>query len=121
MNPLSFQIQICSNTAKGICHRVAGLPEVPMADDETTLEQLYTRINRTLEVLREAEGKKEAFEGKEGSEVVMKAGGKEWKFTGLGYLQEFALANFWFHMVTAYNILRKEGVPVGKMDYLGAL
>lgn len=121
MKDLTFQIQTCSNTAKGICHRVGGFEEVKMEDNETTFEQLYNRIDRTLEVLKQAEAKPEAFAGKEESEVVMKAGEREFKFTGLGYVQKFALGNFFFHETTAYNILRKEGVPVGKMDFLGQI
>ena len=109
------------DSAKGVCHRVGGFEEVKMEDNETTFEQLYARIDKTLEVLKQAEAKPEAFANKEESEVVMKAGEKEFKFTGLGYLQKFALGNFFFHETTAYNILRKEGVPVGKMDYLGQI
>jgi hypothetical protein len=121
MNPLTYQIQTCSNSAKGVLTRVAGLEEVKMEDNETTFEQLYTRIDKTLEILKAAEEKQSAFEGKEESEVVMKIPGREFKFTGTTYLTTFALPNFFFHETTAYAILRKEGVPVGKMDFLGVI
>jgi hypothetical protein len=64
--------------------------------------------------------KREDFEGKEDVEVKFVTGGVELVFTGLKYVQFFAVPNFWFHVVAAYAILRAKGVPVGKRDFLGA-
>ena len=89
-----------------------------MADTETTFEELHARIAKTITVLEGV--KEEDFEGKEAKEVVMKMGHGEWKASGLEYVTQFAVPNFYFHVTTAYAILRHCGVPVGKMDYLGA-
>jgi len=117
MHPLSFQIQTISNAAKLATVRVAGIENDPWDDNETTFAQLYERIDKTIAFLKKA--KPEDFEGKDDAEVVMKTGSGEFKFTSLSYLQNFAIPNFFFHHMAAYSILRKEGVPVGKWDYLG--
>ncbi|TKA80488.1 hypothetical protein B0A55_02322 [Friedmanniomyces simplex] len=116
MHPLPFQIQTISNTAKFVAVRVGGLENQPWDDNETTFAQLHERIDKTLAFLKNA--KPEQFEGKDDAEVVLKTGAGEFKFTGVSYLQNFAIPNFFFHHMAAYAILRKEGVPVGKFDYL---
>ncbi len=116
MQGLAYQIQRVSDTAKGAVMRVAGADPVPMADTETTFEELQERITRTLEVLKRV--KEEDMEGKDEQEVVVKTGGGERKFTATDYLLQFAIPNFYFHVVAAYAILRKEGVDIGKLDYL---
>lgn len=82
---------------------------------QTTYQQLIERVEKTVDALKTA--KAENFVGKEDAEVIMFNG--KVKFTGLTYLQAFGLPNFFFHVTTAYDILRKEGVPVGKLDFLG--
>ncbi|KAF2423814.1 hypothetical protein EJ08DRAFT_652571 [Tothia fuscella] len=114
MKALPFQIQTVSNTAKNACVRVAGIEAVPMEDNETTLPQFYERIEKTIKLLEGVDAK--AFEGKE--EQSLEAVGM--KFTGQSYLLTFEIPNFYFHLTAAYAILRKEGVPLGKMDFLGA-
>ncbi|KAL8779625.1 MAG: hypothetical protein Q9213_006854 [Squamulea squamosa] len=116
MQGLAYQVQRVSDTAKGATVRVAGLDPVAMADTETTFEQLQERITQTLEVLKRV--KEDDMEGKEDQEVVMKTMSGEIKFTATDYLLQYAVPNFYFHVVAAYAILRKEGVDVGKMDYL---
>ncbi|KAK6542732.1 hypothetical protein TWF694_006673 [Orbilia ellipsospora] len=117
MKPLSFQIQTVSNTVKMTSVRVTGIELPVMDDNETTLEELYARLDKTLEIIDKVEKDHTAdFEGKETAEVVM----RDMKFTGKNYVQTFALPNFFFHVVTAYDILRNKGVPVGKLDYMGA-
>ncbi|KAK6331838.1 hypothetical protein TWF718_002379 [Orbilia javanica] len=121
MKPLTFQIQTASNTAKNTCVRVAKLELAALDDNEETLEDLYKRIDTTLALLDDVEAShKAAFEGKETAEVVMPTRAGERKFTGQSYVQTFAIPNFYFHVTTAYAILRNHGVPVGKLDYLGA-
>lgn len=86
-----------------------------MEDTETTYKDLVDRVQKTIDALKTA--KRENFEGKETAEVSMFQG--KYKFNGLTYMQNFGLPNFYFHVTTAYDILRKEGAPVGKLDFLG--
>jgi len=118
MRPLAFQIQVASDTAKNTITRVAGAAAVPMEDNETTMAQLHERIQKTLEVLKGV--MKEQFEGKHDATISLKIRNQERDFTGLQYTQSFALPNFFFHVTTAYSIMRAKGVPLGKADYLGA-
>ena len=114
MKPLTFQVQMCSDFSKGTLVRVGGLKKVALADNETTFEQLQQRCQKTTEVLKAADP--ESMNGKEGVDVDFHG----YKFTGRTYLMNLALPNFFFHETTAYAILRNAGVPLGKMDYLGA-
>jgi uncharacterized protein len=119
MKSLPFQIQTCSNTAKNTISRL--VPSLASSipaweDNETTFEQLQERIAKTIELLKGVDPK--GFEGAETAEVVMKTQSGEMKFTGLSYVQNFAVPNFFFHVVVAYGILRNKGVEVGKLDYL---
>lgn len=116
MLPLSKQIQIASNTSKNVAVRVGGTEAVLMEDTETTFPQLYKRIDDTIKVLQDTDAK--VLEGKETAEVVMKTGSGEKTFTGQAYILGFALPNFYFHVTTAYAILRSKGVPIGKKDFL---
>ena len=113
MAALAFQVQSMSNTSKFIPVRIAGIPNLPMKDDETTIAQLQQRITTTLKFFEGV--KREDFEGKEGVEIDLFG----MKFNALSYLTGFAIPNFYFHYTTAYNILRMKGVPVGKRDFLG--
>ncbi|KAL6717293.1 hypothetical protein ACLMJK_005208 [Lecanora helva] len=117
MQPLPYQIQRLSDAAKGVAARVAGDPPVSMADDETTFEQLYTRIDKTIDVLKGVSRK--SMEGKAQDEVMMKSPRGDFRFTGLTYLTDFVIPNFFFHVNMTYAILRMKGVPIGKMDYAG--
>ncbi|QSZ37246.1 hypothetical protein DSL72_009340 [Monilinia vaccinii-corymbosi] len=114
---LVFQIQRLSDTAKGLAVRVGGVENVASEDNETDFAGLYTRINRTIEILEAVPSN--STDGKEKAEITLKIGPHEQKFTAKDYVLHFAIPNFYFHVVTAYDILRKEGVPVGKGDYLG--
>jgi hypothetical protein len=80
------------------------------------LAELYSRIDKTLDVLKGA--KRDSFNAPDVG-IELKLGPKTFKFTSIDYAQKFAIANFYFHMTTAYNILRNAGVPLGKRDYLG--
>jgi uncharacterized protein len=115
MLTLIGQIQRASDTAKFAVTRVTTVPNLPMADDEKSFEDLQTRLAATIAFL---EGVPEdAFDGREDIEVVVTA--RQFKFSGRTYLLEFALPNFFFHVTTAYDLLRHKGVPIGKLDYLG--
>lgn len=117
MAPLAAQIQRASDTAKGVVTRVAGAENVPMADEEQTIADLKARIAKTIAVLKSAD--RASFDGKENATVEIKTPNRTMTFTGQDYVLGFALPNFFFHVTTAYALLRKEGVPIGKMDYLG--
>lgn len=119
MRPLSSQVQLASDSAKGAVARLAGVDNPAMADVETTFAELKDRIARTIAFIERVEPA--AFVGAETRPVTLKTPSREMNFDGLGYLTSFVLPNFHFHLTTAYAILRKEGVPLGKMDYLGRL
>jgi len=117
MRGLVYQIQRVSDTAKGLAVRVGGIENVVWEDNETTFPDMQERIKKTIDFLEGVDPK--SFEGKEDAEVVMKTQSGERKFKGQDYVIKFAIPNFYFHFVTAYALLRKEGVPIGKSDYLG--
>ena len=116
MLPLSGQIQRASDTAKGAIARLAAVDAPAMADDEVTFAQLQARIAKTLAYVESVPAS--AFDGAERREIVVPAGPIKLSFSGLDYLLEFVLPNFQFHVVTAYDILRNQGVPLGKRDFL---
>lgn len=86
-----------------------------MPDEEKTWNEFKARLEKTLGILESATTAE--FVGKEGVEITL-FGGK-YKFNGTTYLQQFAIPNFYFHITTAYDLLRAKGVPIGKLDYLG--
>ena len=117
MFPLSRQVQIACDTAKGAVARLA-LVEIPRHEDtEQTIPELKARIAKTLEFVRSVPAA--AIDGSEEREVVLKMRSGEHKYTGLQYLMGHAWPNFYFHVATAYNILRANGVDIGKRDYIG--
>ncbi len=117
MHPLVRQVQIATDNAKGCCSRLAGVPTPSFADVETTFPELEARIARTLRVLGSLKAKQ--FAGSEAREIVMQFPIGTMRFSGLDYVNGWALPNFYFHYVTAYNILRHNGVGIGKRDFLG--
>jgi uncharacterized protein len=119
MHPLARQIQIMSDSAKGAAARLAGIDVPSFADTETTFADLQARIAKTVDFLK---GLKPAqFEGGDTREVTLKIGGQDVKFPGATYLSHFAFPNFYFHATTAYNILRHNGVEIGKRDFIGTI
>ena len=119
MLPLSAQVQIACDTAKGAAARLAGVDVPKHADTETTLDELKARVGKTLEFIRTI--KPEQVAGAEAREIVLSFPQTTLKFTGLTYVTHFALPNFFFHVTTAYALLRKNGVNLGKRDFLGAI
>ncbi len=117
MFPLVRQVQIATDAAKGCAARLAGIEPPTFEDTEKTLPQVVARINRTiafLETLTAAQ-----IDGSEAKSIVLELRSGPLKFDGQTYLLHFALPNFYFHVTTSYNILRHNGVEVGKMDFLG--
>jgi hypothetical protein len=117
MGDLSYQIQRVSDTAKGVAARAGGVDPVPLPDNETTFPQLQERIQKTIEILERV--KEADMNASEEKEIVLQLRSGEVKTSGKPYILNFAIPNFFFHLCTAYAILRKEGVDVGKSDYLG--
>ncbi len=118
MRPFPSQIQLASDSAKGAVARLTGTDNPSMADTETSFAELKARIDATVAFIRSVEPT--AFEGGEDRDVVLKFPGGEQHFKGAAYLTGFALPNFFFHVTTAYALLRAAGVKIGKRDYLGA-
>lgn len=116
MLPLSRQVQIACDMAKNGASRLAGDEPPAIADEETTLEQLYTRIDRTLEIVRGIGP--ERIDGSEGRAIELKMRNGEMHFSGQDYLTTFVLPNLYFHTTATYALLRREGVPLGKMDFI---
>jgi hypothetical protein len=111
------QVQIACDTAKGAVARLAGV-EVPKHEDtEQTFADLKARIAKTVDFVLSVSAAK--VNGSETREVVLKMRSGEVKFNGMQYLLGHALPNFYFHVATAYNILRHNGVEIGKRDYIG--
>jgi hypothetical protein len=117
MLPLTGQVQRASDTAKFMAVRIAGVENAAMADQEKSFSELEARIEATVSFLEAVPPA--AFDGRETAEVTLTTGGGKRTFSGKSYLLEFALPNFFFHVTTAYDILRHNGVPLGKRDYLG--
>jgi hypothetical protein len=117
MFPLARQVQIACDTAKGAVARLAGV-EIPKHEDtEKTIPELKARIAKTLDFIESGGAAK--IDGSEEREVVLKMRGQDVKLAGQQYLLAHAWPNFYFHVTTAYNILRANGVDLGKRDFLG--
>lgn len=117
MKPLTAQVQFACDTAKGTVTRLGELDPVAMADTEQTFEELQARIARTIALLEAVP--REKIDGREDATVVLKIPNGEIPFTRRNHVLTFSLPNFYFHLTTAYALLRQAGVPVGKRDFLG--
>lgn len=117
MIPLSGQVQIATDGAKGVSSRLAQKPVPSWADDEVTFADLKARLQKGIDYL--ATFSAEDFVGSDNRTVTIKIGGNDTELAGDTYLLNRGLPNFYFHVTTAYDILRHKGVPIGKRDYLG--
>jgi hypothetical protein len=117
MLPLIKQIQIASDASKGAAARLAGLEPPKFEDTEKTFPELIARIDKTLEYLKTV--KPEQLDGSDERVVKLQVRTTTYEFPGLVFLRHWAIPNFFFHVTTAYNILRHNGVEIGKADYLG--
>jgi hypothetical protein len=116
MHPFTNQIQLASDAAKGGAARMAGVAPPSFPDTEATWPELKERVAKTIAFV---EGiKREQVDGREDATIELPLPGRTMTFTARDFLLQFSLPNFFFHVVTAYGLLRKEGVPLGKMDYL---
>src|SRR5688572_13532870 len=115
--PLLRQVQISSDNAKGAVARLAGV-EVPKYEDtEETIADLQQRLAKTIDFV--SSFKPAQIDGSEDKDITLKLGPREVTWKGMQYLLGFALPNFYFHVVTAYDILRHNGVEIGKRDFIG--
>ena len=119
MLPLSAQVQRASDTAKFAAARLSLRPAPTFEDTETTIDALKERISRTVDYLLGVPAA--SIDGGESREIRFKAGPHELHFSADDYIRKFVLPNFYFHVTTAYAILRHHGVPLGKLDYLGRI
>lgn len=119
MLPLAKQVQIASDSAKGAAARLTGTDAPKFEDTETTLDQLIARVDKTIDYLRGLDAAK--FNDAETRTVTINIPGKTFNFSGLTYLRHWALPNFFFHMTTTYDLLRHNGVDLGKADFLGRI
>ncbi len=117
MLPLSTQVQIACDAAKGVIAKLSGVEAPAFEDKETTLAELNARIAKTIAFIQSVPAGK--IDGTEDKVIVTKRGDKETHYTGMQFLLGHAVPNFYFHVSTTYNILRHNGVEIGKRDYLG--
>ena len=117
MLPMTKQVQIACDTAKGLVARLAGV-EIPVFEDnESSLADLKARIAKTIAFIQTI--KPEQLDGTEDKDIVIKRGEKETHYKGMQFLLGHAVPNVYFHVTTTYNVLRHNGVEIGKRDYLG--
>ena len=117
MFALARQVQIATDQAKGCVARLSGAQPPSYADTETTFDELQARIAKTIEFVKTF--KPEQIDGSEERDIELKAGPQVLNFKGQDYLLNFVLPNVYFHVTTAYAILRHNGVEIGKRDFLG--
>jgi hypothetical protein len=117
MLPLKNQVFIATDIARGCGARLVGVETPKYEDVETTFPELKARIAKTIDFLKGLD--KNAFAGSENKDIVLKFPSMTLEFKGSDYVGKFVLPSVYFHITTAYGILRNKGVPLGKSDYLG--
>jgi hypothetical protein len=119
MLPLASQVRIACDMVKGAGARLAGIDPPKFADDEKTFDELIARVQKTLDFIASLDAK--ALDGSEAREITLASPRGTMKFKGLDYVNHFVMPNLYFHSATAYNILRHNGVEIGKQDFLGKI
>jgi hypothetical protein len=119
MLPLAKQVQIACDIAKNSAARLAAIEPPRFEDNEKTIEELRARIAKTIDYLKTLPPG--SFAGAEERDIKVPAGERTLEFKGLAFMQRWVLPNLFFHITTAYNILRHNGVEIGKRDYLGTM
>lgn len=117
MFPLIRQVQIVTDNAKGAVHRLAGRDIPAFEDNETSFAELQARLERTIKLVQSIPA--QDIDGHESRQVTMRRPSGDMVFSAKDYLLGFAVPNFMFHVVTAYNILRHNGVPLAKDEFFG--
>jgi hypothetical protein len=118
MLPFTRQIQLTSDFAKNSMARLAGIDPPKFEDNEATIDELVTRVKKTLDYIGTVSAAQ--LEGSEDRDIKIPLRDRTLELKGLPFLQNWALPNFFFHYVTAYNLLRHNGVDIGKRDFLGS-
>ena len=116
MFALTRQVQIAADMVKGGAARLAGVEPPKYDDNETTFTELQARLEKTVAFLKTIQP--EQINGKEAADITLKMPSRELQFKGEAYLTGFVLPNMYFHLTTAYNLLRQGGVEIGKQDFL---
>jgi len=119
MLALNRQVHVATDFARGTVARLAGQEPPKWEDNETTFAELIARVDRTIEAVKSFSAAQ--IDGSEARAVTRPVRGEPKTFTGINYLLQYAMPNFYFHATTAYAILRSNGVEVGKADFIGAL
>jgi uncharacterized protein len=119
MAPLTRQIQMVTDTAKFVAVRVGQVENQPWSDDESSFEELQARVAKSIAFLKAVNAA--GFEGREDATVVLTTPSGDIPFNGTTYVHGFAIPNFYFHLSMAYALLRMKSVPLGKLDFLGAI
>ena len=117
MLPLTTQVQIACDSAKGVVARLSGVDAPVFEDKETTIAELKERVAKTIAFIENVPADK--IDGTEDKAIVTKRGDKETHYKGMQFLLGHAMPNFYFHVTTTYAILRHNGVEIGKRDFLG--
>jgi len=117
MLPFARQVQLVSDFAKNSMARLAGIDPPKFEDTETTMDELFARVKKTIDFVDSVSAA--ALEGSETRDIKIALRDRTVEFKGLAFLQHWAIPNFFFHHVTAYNLLRHNGVDIGKRDFLG--
>lgn len=117
MLAMNRQVHIATDTAKGVVARLAGVEIPAYEDNEVSFADLKARVDKTVAFVQSFSP--EQIDGTEDKTIVTKRGDKETHYTGMQFLLGHAMPNVYFHVTTAYNILRHNGVEIGKRDYLG--
>ena len=119
MLPLKKQVQIACDVAKGAAARLSGAENPQHPDNENNIEELKARIAKTIAFIKSVDAAK--VSASENSPIEVKFPSQTLKFTGKSYLTDFVLPNVFFHITTAYALLRHNGVEIGKRDFLGGV
>jgi hypothetical protein len=119
MLPLTKQVQLACDFAKGGAARLAGVEPPKFPDEEKTIDELKARIARTIDFVKGVQASQ--IDGSESRDIALPLGGQTYHFKGQGYLLNMVLPNFYFHTTTAYAILRHCGIELGKRDFIGPL
>lgn len=117
MLPMTTQVQIACDTAKGVVARLSGVDIPVFEDNEKTIAELKARVAKTIAFIQTVSAAQ--IDGTEDKDIVTKRGEKETHYKGMQFLLGHAVPNFYFHVTTAYAILRHNGVEIGKRDFLG--